>query len=479
LRNVLFVDNIHGREIPIMKLKMFALKTALKNYIYRFLPLPNFYGRDFKQIFKFLLESSTWDREKIQLYKLERLKALVAHAEKSVPYYRELFRKENIDSRDINSFDDFSRLPILTKDILRNNLERLKAENFAEYHPIKTETSGSTGGVTSLYRSKYQESFRKAVLWRFYHQQDFRFRDLMFSITRPKYGDQDAPIYDHDRITNNVVINTDLIIHGKCMKIIPLFEKYYPKMIRAHPNTLCVLADHLIDTGRAPISIPIIAVYGEMTYPHVLRILKQAFQAKFLEYYGNRENSIAAWGYADGKLFEVSEYCHLEVEEQNSDLLDPGCGSIISTSLHNYAVPLIRYNSEDIGKSLGYLDNDIPYPAIEVTGGRGKDLLLSRDGLIVPYLPGYFEDSNTNKLRKHQIEQVSLDRVILRIVPLPEFDRAKDEPVLLDYYKKVTAGKFEIEIEYVDDIPFTDGGKYPVAISPFALRHLDRNAKIT
>jgi phenylacetate-CoA ligase len=454
---------------------MSALKTALKNYLHRFLPLPDFYGKEFKRVFGFLLESQTWDRERIRNYKLECLKALIAHAKKSVPYYRELFKNEGIDSRDINTFKDFAKIPVLTKDTLRENFEFLKAENFDDYHPIKTETSGTGGRVTTVYRSSYQEAFRNAVVWRFYHQQGFKFRDMMLSIIRPKYGNAEAPDYDHDRISNNIIINTDLIAQGHSEKVIPILEKYNPKMIWGHPNVLCALAEHLISTGNAPIEIPIIAAYGEKLYPYLLKILKQGFQANFVEYYGNRENSVAAWGNADEKFFEVSEYCHLEFEKYRSDSLPPGCGSVISTSLHNYAFPLIRYNSEDVGKSLGYINDDIPYPAFQLIGGRGKDMLLSRDGLIVPYLPEYFENSSTNRLRRFQVEQVSLDKVILRVVPLPDFDREKDEPVLLKYYEKVMAGKFEIELQYVDEIPITEGGKYPVAISPFAVNYLEKS----
>jgi len=295
----------------------------------------------------------------------------------------------------------------------------------------------------------------------------------MFSITGPKYIDEKLPYFEHDHITNNVIINTDVIVRGRCDKIIPLFRKYKPRMIWAHPNILCVLAEYLLSSGNAPLDIPLITVYAEKIYPHIMRTLKRAFNSKFMEYYGNRENSIAAWGFADGRFFEVSEYCHLEIEKRDSENRGKGAGSIITTALHNYAMPLIRYDSDDVGKWLGYINNGIPYPALELTGGRGKDLLLSRDGLIVPYWPHYFDNSENIKFKKYQVEQISLDKVILRIVPLPEFIREKDEPALLEIYKKVTAGKFEITIEYVDDIPFTEGGKYPVAISPFAVKHFE------
>ena len=55
----------------------------------------------------------------VQRNQLRRLSALLAHAEERVPYYRELFRSLGVTSRDIRTLDDFARLPILTKDIIR------------------------------------------------------------------------------------------------------------------------------------------------------------------------------------------------------------------------------------------------------------------------------------------------------------------------------------------------------------------------
>jgi hypothetical protein len=56
---------------------MLGLKKKIRDFIYRFRPLPDYYGRDFKRIYAFLKESRNWSRDRIQEYKLERLKALV------------------------------------------------------------------------------------------------------------------------------------------------------------------------------------------------------------------------------------------------------------------------------------------------------------------------------------------------------------------------------------------------------------------
>ena len=446
------------------------MRKALKDFVYSFLPLSSYYGKTFKKTFDLLMESSKWTREDQERHKLTQLVELVDYAQKNVPYYRELFAEHDINAADIKSLKDFSQIPILTKNTLRYNLEKLKSEKFSELKPIKTETSGTTGRVTTLYRSNFHEIYRLAMTWRFYHLNGFTFSDRLATITSPWGLSASSPIYEYDRLLRKLVINTYHIQIGNCGKVMEALHNYKPKMIWGHPNILCSLAEWMIEHNQSPLKIPIITTFGEKIYPHVYNCLRKAFDTKFIEYYGNRENSVAAWGDSDGIFREVSEYCHVEVENHD-DGNNNGRGDLITTSLHNYAVPLIRYNSEDVSHYKGYVNNDI-YPSFELLGGRGKDVLLSKKGLVVPYTPHLFEHSKYNKLKKYQIEQLSIDKLLLRIVPLPTYDRSVDEELVLKHFGEVLANQFEIKIEYVDDIPMTESGKYQVAISPLAIQYL-------
>ena len=48
---------------------------------------------------------------------------LVAHAAARVPYYRELFAKERLDPREIRGVDDLPKIPILTREVLRERFD--------------------------------------------------------------------------------------------------------------------------------------------------------------------------------------------------------------------------------------------------------------------------------------------------------------------------------------------------------------------
>lgn len=450
---------------------MTGFKKKIRDFVCRFRPLPDNYGRDFKRIYAFLKESRNWSRDRIQEYKLERLVALVKHARTNVPYYRDLFRRHGIEAGDIKTFEDFSKIPVLTKQMLRDNLEKLKADNLESYDPFRTQTSGTTSAMTTLYRSRYHEAFRKAAVWRFFQEYGFDFRQRRLSLSCRSF-DINSPVADLDRVENNMILNTYHIIAGNYEKAWQAIRDFRPHMIWSHPSPLAIVGEYALDKGYPPLEVPLIVAYSEVFYPHVRKVLEKAFPARFIEYYGNRENSIGAWGNADGKFYEISEYCHLEVVGNNAAPGSPHMGDVISTSLHNYATPLIRYHSEDLARWHGYLNQDIPYPVVELMGGRSKDVLLARDGFTIPFFLAYIDKMNFNKLKKYQMEQVSLDEIILRVVPREDYVRDRDEKLLLEYAGESIANRFKIRLEYVDDIPLTENGKYRSVISKLAVENL-------
>jgi phenylacetate-CoA ligase len=446
------------------------LKKKIRDRIYCYLPLPDYYGRDFKRIYSFLQQSCHWSKEQIQAYKLEQIRALLLHAQENVPYYRDLFMTIGLDSRDIKSLEDFSQIPTLSKETLQNNLEQLKTSNFKSYKPLRTQTSGTTSQMTLLYRSQYQEAFREAVVWRFHSQHGHNFRDRWVNIACRSF-DPKSPVCEYNRLENCLLINTYHIIRGCSAEILEAIRDFHPTMIWTHPSPLGILAEYALSKGIQPITVPVIATFAEKMYPHIRKVLREVFPGKYINYFANRENSFASWGNSDDRFYEVSEYCHMEVAHRWSDGVT---GDLITTSLHNYAVPLIRYDPGDIVKWCGYQNEDIPYPMIELLGGRGKDVLVTHEGLTVPYFLAYIDAKNFDKLRKYQIEQVALDEVILRVVPKDNYVRQQDEPLLLRYASESFANKFRIRLEYVDDIPLTDGGKYRSVISRLAVKYFDR-----
>ena len=68
--------------------------------------------------------------EGLRDYQLKRLRIILEHAYKNVPYYHNLFKDNGMIPSDIKTLDDLAIIPPLTRDILRNNFQQLLADYF-------------------------------------------------------------------------------------------------------------------------------------------------------------------------------------------------------------------------------------------------------------------------------------------------------------------------------------------------------------
>jgi len=161
------------------------------------------------------------------------------------------------------------------------------------------------------------------------------------------------------------------------------------------------------------------------------------------------------------------------MENQVVEILDkdgvpcpPGqMGEIVVTSLHNYAMPLIRYRIGDMGSWLGQ----------ECTCGRGSALLREVSGRVVDTfltksgkkIDGeyfthliYFK----NWVSKFQFVQEDLETIKVRIQKCDE-PVARDLQEIEDKVRVVMGDDCKVEFEFVDEIPASSSGKYRYTIS--------------
>ena len=111
--------------------------------------------------------------EAIRAFQEERLRETLRYLEEHSRFYREMFRREGIDPRDIRTLDDLQRLPVTTKEQLQ-----LRNDDFRCVAPRQiidyVTTSGTLGDPVTfaltegdLDRLAYNEmlSFTTARMW--------------------------------------------------------------------------------------------------------------------------------------------------------------------------------------------------------------------------------------------------------------------------------------------------------------------------
>lgn len=99
-------------------------------------------GQSIKRHLDFLQKSQWWSEGDLKEYQNEKLRSLIKHAYENVPYYNDLFRKLRLKPNDIKDTNDLLKLPILTKEDIRENFKNGKIigqKNGKDYAQRKRE----------------------------------------------------------------------------------------------------------------------------------------------------------------------------------------------------------------------------------------------------------------------------------------------------------------------------------------------------
>ena len=140
------------------------------------------------------------------------------------------------------------------------------------------------------------------------------------------------------------------------------------------------------------------------------------------------------------------------------------CGPILFTDLHNYGMPLIRYEIGDLAAHrTGTCACGRGLPLLENIGGRLTDILYTVDRrplAAVGMLPNLF--LLVPRGNQVQLVQRSYTDLLLRLTP-PVLD-ADTVARLAGRVAEIFGAGARLSFEYVDEIPLTPSGKYRLLI---------------
>ena len=91
-----------------------------------------------------LEESQWWDAATLEAHRIERLRVLLAHAQRTVPAHTKRFAEAGFDPARLQSLADLEALPAMEKEDLRANWESFRSSEPGD-GITRDHTSGSTG----------------------------------------------------------------------------------------------------------------------------------------------------------------------------------------------------------------------------------------------------------------------------------------------------------------------------------------------
>jgi phenylacetate-CoA ligase len=459
------------------------LKEIIKNspgfiekpvrYIYMSVPDYIRYGKIYRNQYKFLKNSQWWTKEQHEKYQMVQLNRLLDHAYKNVPYYTKVFDEREIKPQDIKNLSDLKKLPNLTKDIVRNNLEDLVAKNY-DRKKLKYDTSGGTtampmGFYVDSKLGNARECAFISILWdRAGYSAKKINRNVIIRGNMPKNG-----LYQYKG--RDLILSSFKMTEENMQHYIELIQAFKPDFIQAYPSSIHLLSRYIL---RNNISLSIhklkyILCSSENLYEDQRPDIEKAFGVRVYNFYGHSEHACIAGGCEQSSYFHIqSEYGYTEIiNECGQDVCcEDEVGEIVATGFNNYAMPFIRYKTGDLVVNSNQKCNcGRNYRLIKNIEGRKQEFLVDKTGGLATLTSSHFVLSHVKeKISSYQYIQNQPGKVILQIQcikeVLPEEVKKMRETFNLRY------PGFELEVSEVHCIERTKRGKFK-----FLAQNLDVN----
>lgn len=418
---------------------------------------------------KFVNENQYWSQEQIYNYQFACLKKLVRHAYEHVAYYRKTMQSMGMNPEDFKSINDLTQFPVISKTEIIAESDNFMASNYPQYHPMERSTGGTTGIPFKYYNDVTSWGLNWATKIRTFSWGGYSFGADKIAVLKGGSmlgkGDFSPKTHFWKYLHNYYTIP---IINMSAESIDYHFDQIVKRkirFIRGFPSALFVFAKHLDEKG---IYYPMKAIFtsAEMLYEYQRQSIERVFGNFIIDAYGCGDGMAGANQCEEHQGYHVNiETCFMEILDASGFSVSPGGqGDVTVTSLHDYAMPLIRYKPGDMaivandkcncGRSL---------PLLSKINGRSADLFFLPNGRVLNGLSIPFEDW-VDKIERFQLIHEKPDLVVLKIIPKANF-KSQDELAIRELLTHNIGEGISIQIDTVDFIDNTSAGKFRYIIS--------------
>lgn len=421
-------------------------------------------GRRYTDRRTFLEHSQWWSADRVREFQWGELKKLLAHVFASVPYLREKYRAAGIGLEDLTSWEDFRRLPSLTRAEVNAHRADLCSTAY-KGRLLPHATGGSTGVPTRFFRTYESYDWRLAAKDRAYSWSGWRLGERALFLWGAPIGSvswrQAVKTRAYEAVQRQLIINTFSQSDRLWDDVYSRVLTFRPVLVVGYVSSLESFADYLQRTKRRLSGVTGAIAAAEPLYDDVRRRIERAFGMRLSNTYGSREfMSIAAECECRQGLHIHSENLLVETRDRAS----AESSEILVTDLHNFGMPFVRYETGDLGR---IDDTSCPcgrgLPRLKSIDGRVLDALRTADGRTVPgeFFPHLLKE--VPELAQYRVQQQSLDRLVMSAV-LTRPLSVRSQGLLRREIERVFGPGMVCDIQCVTHIPPLSSGKRRVTV---------------
>ncbi len=241
------------------------------------------------------------------------------------------------------------------------------------------------------------------------------------------------------------------------------------EIIIGYPSVIKPLSDVYMNNFKLKDSVKSFISTSEVLEQDVSLSIQKYMGVNVINRYSNEENGIIAQSEPNSEEMIVTNY-NLFVEvlnEKNERVAEGEKGKIVVTDIACDTMPMIRYDTADLGVVSKYNSDGSLY-SLERIEGRSVDYFIDNEGkyfsplLLGPYIRVPLQDHVSSC--QFQVIQISRSQVVVKLITAEEPSEVIIEKIK-DNLGKVFGDRSEIVIEFVDNLYMLPSGKRPLYVN--------------
>lgn len=384
--------------------------------------------------------------------KKSHLNTLLKHAITSTVFY-----KEHIEYKSIEDF------PVVNKNILKSNFDNFKSRLYLDKVNFSFSTSGSTGAPFTIFQDANKRLRSQMDTVFFSEKAGFKIGNKLTYFRLWNAFEKKGNLI---KFFQNILPIDVFELQNKDLKSKVIKDLIASKSTNSwlgYASSYEGICKYLDENKHPPIpnKLKSIIAMSERLNDYTKDTMYKYFNTEVVSRYSNIENGILAQQpLGNKKYFEINEASYyVEILSLDSDkpLEDGQSGRIVITDLFNYCIPMIRYDTGDIG-----IKNSIDSKSIFTSvNGRKVDVIYDANGNIITVNLGSL-GNNYPVLNQFQLIQRAKGTYHFKMNVNHKFDR---EEKFINEFRVYLGEEANISIEYVDEIPLLASGKRRVIVN--------------
>lgn len=395
--------------------------------------------------------------QKTEQIKVQNLQNLLRHAIRTVPFYHHIPET----TLELKGF------PIIDKQTVRENFPNFRSSLHLKGYNHEVTTSGSTGKPFKILHNKNKRNRNTADTCFFANRAGFKLGSRLYYLRL--WDKQYKKNQLLTQIQNIAAYSVDDLTDENLRKLVTELESDKSnKSILAYTSALGTVSKYVEEKLGRPLNCKFDSIISiaEALNPDVKQRAQKYLGAEVISRYSNSENGILAQQRVNSASdnFEINwASYHIEILDLYEDKpAAPGeSGRIVITDFFNYSMPIIRYDTGDVG--VVEFDEESQAMVFTKIEGRKMDMFTNTRGEhisshIIHHILQF------NGIEQFQFVEEENGEYTIKLKVSSKYDR-NDEGRIRNQYLEFFGEDAIIHVEYVEDIPLLPSGKRKLVVN--------------